>query len=95
MQNNLRKIANVADKYDISQVAVTSEQRIHLMGVKKEDLPGVWADLNMPLSSTYGNTVQNVKTCIGEHVCSCDKQSIPITCCRFGKKIGVCNNTLP
>ncbi|MGE7902788.1 nitrite reductase large subunit NirB [Peribacillus sp. NPDC094092] len=72
--NDLRKIANVADKYDISQVAVTSEQRIHLMGVKKEDLPGVWADLDMPLSSKYGNTVQNVKTCIGEHVCSCDKK---------------------
>ncbi|MFJ7309240.1 nitrite reductase large subunit NirB [Peribacillus frigoritolerans] len=71
---DLRKIANVADKYEISQVAVTSEQRIHLMGVKKEDLPGVWADLDMPLSSKYGNTVQNVKTCIGEHVCSCDKQ---------------------
>ncbi|MGE1103913.1 nitrite reductase large subunit NirB [Peribacillus simplex] len=71
---DLRKIASVADKYDISQVAVTSEQRIHLMGVKKEDLPGVWADLDMPLSSKYGNTVQNVKTCIGEHVCSCDKK---------------------
>ncbi|WHY54262.1 nitrite reductase large subunit NirB [Peribacillus simplex] len=71
---DLRKIANVADKYDISRVAVTSEQRIHLMGVKKEDLPGVWADLDMPLSSKYGNTVQNVKTCIGEHVCSCDKK---------------------
>lgn len=71
---DLRKIANVADKYDISQVAITSEQRIHLMGVKKEDLPGVWADLDMPLSSKYGNTVQNVKTCIGEHVCQCDKQ---------------------
>ncbi|MEK4536434.1 nitrite reductase large subunit NirB [Peribacillus sp. FSL K6-1552] len=70
---DLRKIANVADKYDISHVAVTSEQRVHLMGVKKEDLPGVWADLNMPLSSKYGNTVQNVKTCIGEHVCHCDK----------------------
>ncbi|MFE4812727.1 hypothetical protein ACFQ9Y_16465 [Peribacillus simplex] len=68
------QIANVADKYAISQVAVTSEQRIHLMGVKKEDLPGVWADLDMPLSSKYGNTVQNVKTCIGEHVCSCDKK---------------------
>jgi nitrite reductase (NADH) large subunit len=71
---DLRKIANVADKYDISHVAVTSEQRIHLMGVKKEDLPGVWADLDMPLSSKYGNAVQNVKTCIGENVCSCEKQ---------------------
>lgn len=69
----LRKITDVAEKYGISNVAVTSEQRIHLMGVKKENLSGVWADLNMPLSSTYGNMVQNVKTCIGEHVCQCDK----------------------
>ncbi|MDQ0245564.1 nitrite reductase (NADH) large subunit [Bacillus fengqiuensis] len=69
----LRKIADVAEKYGISNVAVTSEQRVHLMGVKKEDLSGVWADLSMPLSSTYGNMVQNVKTCIGEHVCQCDK----------------------
>ncbi|WP_078409966.1 nitrite reductase large subunit NirB [Priestia abyssalis] len=69
----LRKIADVAEKYGISNVAVTSEQRIHLMGVKKEDLSGVWADLSMTLSSTYGNMVQNVKTCIGEHVCQCDK----------------------
>ncbi|AGK54401.1 nitrite reductase large subunit NirB [Bacillus sp. 1NLA3E] len=69
----LRKIANVAEKYAISNVAVTSEQRIHLMGIKSEDLSGVWADLNMPLSSTYKNMVQNVKTCIGEHVCQCNK----------------------
>ncbi|WP_191566241.1 nitrite reductase large subunit NirB [Metabacillus idriensis] len=70
----LRKIADTADKYSISQVAVTSEQRIHLMGVKKEDLQGVWADLNMPLSSKGGSYVQNIKTCIGEHICSCNKQ---------------------
>jgi nitrite reductase (NADH) large subunit len=71
----LRTIADVAEKYSISNVAVTSEQRIHLMGVKKEDLADVWADLNMDVSSTYGNMVQNIKTSIGEHICRCDKQS--------------------
>ncbi|MBT2725050.1 MULTISPECIES: nitrite reductase large subunit NirB [unclassified Bacillus (in: firmicutes)] len=71
----LRTIADVAEKYSISNVAVTSEQRIHLMGVKKEDLASVWADLNMAVSSTYGNMVQNIKTSIGEHICRCDKQS--------------------
>jgi nitrite reductase (NADH) large subunit len=71
----LRTIADVAEKYNISNVAVTSEQRIHLMGVKKEDLADVWADLNMDVSSTYGNMVQNIKTSIGEHICRCDKQS--------------------
>lgn len=70
----LCKIAEVAEKYKITDVAITSEQRIHLLGVKKEDLQGVCMDLNMPLSSPHGNRVQNIKTCIGEHICSCDKQ---------------------
>ncbi|MCL6572571.1 MAG: nitrite reductase large subunit NirB [Bacillus sp. (in: Bacteria)] len=69
----LRKIANVVEKYGITHVALTSEQRVHLMGVKKENLSELWTDLDMPLSSKYGHTVQNVKTCIGEHVCQCDK----------------------
>jgi nitrite reductase (NADH) large subunit len=70
----LRKIADVADKYGVETLAITSEQRIHLMGLKKEELPKVWSDLNMPLSATYGNRVQNVKTCVGEHICQCDKR---------------------
>ncbi|OLS33547.1 nitrite reductase large subunit NirB [Bacillus sp. MRMR6] len=70
----LRKIADVADRFNITEVAITSEQRIHLLGVKKEDLSAVWSDLDMTLSSPHGNKVQNVKTCIGEHICSCDKK---------------------
>ncbi|MDQ0972314.1 nitrite reductase (NADH) large subunit [Neobacillus niacini] len=71
----LKKIAQVAEKYQIDNVAITSDQRIHLLGVKKEDLSYVWAELNMPLSSPQANGVQNIKTCIGEHICSCDKKS--------------------
>ncbi|MEH7306666.1 nitrite reductase large subunit NirB [Neobacillus drentensis] len=70
----LRTIADVAEKYEITNIAVTSEQRIHLMGVKKENLSRLWADLNMEVSAIYGNMVQNVKTSIGAHICRCDKQ---------------------
>ena len=70
----LRKIAQVAEKYHINDVAITSDQRIHLLGVKKEDLSDVWSELNMRLSSPQVNGVQNIKTCIGEHICSCDKK---------------------
>ncbi|MEW9053079.1 MAG: nitrite reductase large subunit NirB [Neobacillus sp.] len=70
----LRKIADVADRFNITEVAITSEQRIHLLGVNKEDLSAVWSDLNMTLSSPHGNKVKNVKTCIGDHSCSCDKK---------------------
>ncbi len=69
----LRKVADVVEKYQIPNVAITSEQRLHLTGVRKEDLESIWKDLDLPLSSTYGNTVQNIKTCIGETVCKCDK----------------------
>lgn len=69
----LIKIAQVAEKYHINDLAITSDQRIHLLGVKKEVLPDVWADLNMQLSLPQANGVPNIKTCIGEHICSCDK----------------------
>ncbi|WP_209124569.1 nitrite reductase large subunit NirB [Alkalihalobacillus sp. BA299] len=69
----LRKIADVVDQYQIPQVAVTSEQRVTLMGIKEKDLESIWSELDLPLSSTYGHTVQNIKTCIGETVCTCEK----------------------
>ena len=41
--SELRAIADVADKYKVPTVKVTGGQRIDLLGVKKEDLPKVWA----------------------------------------------------
>src|SRR6185369_4281218 len=44
----LRLIADVAEKYRVPLLKVTGGQRIDLLGVRKEDLPKVWADLGMP-----------------------------------------------
>ena len=41
----LRAIADVVDKFAIPTVKVTGGQRIDLLGVKKADLPHMWADL--------------------------------------------------
>lgn len=68
----LRAIADVADKYSIPSVKVTGGQRIDLLGVKKEDLPGVWADLNaagMVSGHAYGKALRTVKTCVGTEWC--------------------------
>lgn len=65
----LRKIADVAEKYDVPLVKVTGGQRIDLFGIKKEDLPNVWADLDMPSGYAYGKTLRTVKTCVGEQFC--------------------------
>lgn len=67
--NDLRKIADVVDKYDIPLVKVTGGQRIDLFGVKKEDLPKVWSDLDMPSGYAYGKSLRTVKTCVGEQFC--------------------------
>jgi nitrite reductase (NADH) large subunit len=68
----LRAIADVADKFRIPTVKVTGGQRIDLLGVKKEDLPGVWADLNaagMVSGAAYAKGLRTVKTCVGSDWC--------------------------
>ncbi|GBG15866.1 nitrite reductase (NADH) large subunit [Novimethylophilus kurashikiensis] len=67
--DQLRKIADVADKYEIPMVKVTGGQRIDLLGVKKDDLPKVWADLDMPSGYAYGKSIRTVKTCVGSEFC--------------------------
>ncbi|KAA0591873.1 nitrite reductase (NADH) large subunit [Azospirillum lipoferum] len=68
----LRAIADVVDKFNIPTVKVTGGQRIDLFGVKKEDLPAVWADLNaagMVSGHAYAKGLRTVKTCVGSEWC--------------------------
>lgn len=65
----LRRIADVAEKYNVPMVKVTGSQRIDLLGVKKSDLPKIWADLGMPSGQAYTKGVRMVKTCVGTDFC--------------------------
>jgi nitrite reductase (NADH) large subunit len=65
----LRRIADVVDKYAIPTVKVTGGQRIDLLGVKKQDLPAVWKDLDMPSGHAYAKALRTVKTCVGSEWC--------------------------
>jgi nitrite reductase (NADH) large subunit len=65
----LRRIAEVADKYAVPMIKLTGGQRIDLLGVRKEDLPAVWADLDMPSGFAYGKSFRTVKTCVGADFC--------------------------
>jgi nitrite reductase (NADH) large subunit len=65
----LRRIAEVADKYAIPMIKLTGGQRIDLLGVRKEDLPAVWSDLEMPSGYAYGKSFRTVKTCVGSDFC--------------------------
>ncbi len=70
--SELRAIADVVDKFAIPTVKVTGGQRIDLLGVRKDDLPAVWADLNaagMVSGHAYAKGLRTVKTCVGTDWC--------------------------
>jgi nitrite reductase (NADH) large subunit len=68
----LRAIADVVDKFRIPTVKVTGGQRIDMLGIKKEDLPAVWADLGKAgfvSGHAYAKGLRTVKTCVGTDWC--------------------------
>jgi nitrite reductase (NADH) large subunit len=67
--DELRRIADVAERYRARMIKITGGQRIDLLGVKKEDLPAVWADLGMPSGHAYTKAFRTCKTCVGSEFC--------------------------
>ena len=68
----LRAIADAAEKYGARMVKVTGGQRLDLFGIRKEDLPAIWSDLNaagMVSGHAYGKALRTVKTCVGSEWC--------------------------
>lgn len=65
----LIKIAEVAAKFEVPLVKFTGGQRLDLLGVKKEDLPKMWEELDMASGHAYGKTLRTVKTCVGSTYC--------------------------
>jgi nitrite reductase (NADH) large subunit len=67
--DELRRIADVADRFEVPMIKITGGQRIDLLGVRKEDLPAVWRELDMPSGHAYGKSFRTVKTCVGTDFC--------------------------
>ncbi|HLY12630.1 MAG TPA: nitrite reductase large subunit NirB [Planctomycetota bacterium] len=67
--SELRRIAEVAEKYQVPMVKITGGQRIDLLGIKKEDLPGIWQDLGMPSGHAYTKAFRTCKSCVGTDFC--------------------------
>ena len=70
--DELRAIADAADKYNVPGLHVTGGQRIDLLGVQREDLPSIWADLNgagLVSGHAYSKGLRTVKTCVGTDFC--------------------------
>jgi nitrite reductase (NADH) large subunit len=70
--HELRAIADVAEKFNVPEMKVTGGQRIDLFGVRKEDLPAMWADLGkagLVSGHAYGKALRTCKTCVGSDWC--------------------------
>ena len=67
--DELRRIADVAERHGVRMVKITGGQRIDLLGLRKEQLPAVWEELGMPSGHAYAKAVRTVKTCVGTDFC--------------------------
>ncbi|MBI5039378.1 MAG: NAD(P)/FAD-dependent oxidoreductase [Nitrospirae bacterium] len=65
----LRRIADVAEKYQVPMVKITGSQRIDLLGIPGERLPSVWTELGMSSGHAYTKDVRTCKTCVGDAFC--------------------------
>jgi len=67
--DTLRRIADVAEKYDPKLIKMTSEHRIGFYGIKEEDIDNIWKDLYMEPGGFIGKCVRAVKFCTGTTSC--------------------------
>ncbi len=67
--DELKRIADVAVKYQVPLVKLTGGQRIDLVGVPKDLLPAVWNDLDMPAGAAWAKAYRTCKSCIGSDYC--------------------------
>jgi len=70
----LRKIADVAEKYNAQALKLTSAQRLAIVGLKEEVLDDVWRDLEMKPSHAIGLCVRSIKFCPGTTFCKRGQQ---------------------
>ncbi len=65
----LKRIAEVAERHAVPMVKFTGGQRLDLLGIPKEKLPTIWAELDMPSGHAYGKALRTVKSCVGQEFC--------------------------
>ncbi len=72
--STLRRIADVAEKYNAKALKLTSAQRIAIVGLAESDIDAAWHDLDMPPGAAIGLCVRSVKICPGTTFCKRGKQ---------------------
>jgi len=72
--DQLEALARTVRQYDIPIAKLTSGQRIALVGIKAQDVPGVWAGLGMGEGRAVKHGVHYVQACPGTAACGYGQQ---------------------
>lgn len=67
--NLLRRMADVAEKYQAQVIKITSAERFALVGVQAEDLDHIWQELGLVPGAALGLCVRSIKICPGTTYC--------------------------
>lgn len=70
----LRKLADVAEKYNAKALKITGATRIAVVGIKEEDIDQVWQELGMKPGAAVGLCVRSVRACPGNTFCRIGRQ---------------------
>lgn len=77
--DQLRRLADVAERYGCQAMKVTSAQRIALIGLQAKDLDAVWGELGLSPGGLTGDCVRSVQVCTGMQYCKRAQQdSLPL-----------------
>lgn len=65
----LRRLADVAEKYEAQALKITSAARIAIVGIDENDIDAIWDELGMSPGFAVGLCVRSVKACPGTTFC--------------------------
>jgi NAD(P)H-nitrite reductase large subunit len=70
----LRRIADVAEKYNAQAIKITGATRIAIVGLAEEHIDQVWDDLQLDKGAAVGLCVRSIRACPGTTFCKIGRQ---------------------
>ena len=70
----LRRIADVAEKYNAQAIKITGATRIAIVGLEEEHIDSVWDDLKLDKGAAVGLCVRSIRACPGTTFCKIGRQ---------------------
>jgi NAD(P)H-nitrite reductase large subunit len=70
----LRRIADVAEKYNAQALKITGATRIAIVGLEEEHIDQVWKELQLDQGAAVGLCVRSIRACPGTTFCKIGRQ---------------------